>query len=547
MTPLEAARLLDLPADASSDQIEARFLEVRAKLEDKIAKAPTPGLKEKYRATLAQLTDAFETLTLAADSSSLPVLERLETSAAPAPAVPPAPSTSPTPPAPSRAPASSPKPAPRARAGHNLEFILVAVLAVALLGVGGWWVMKTRAEQAERTRIEAEAKAEAERQAELARLAAERARQEEEARKIAERERLDRLTAALRSQLAEARIAWEAIEKEERQTERALAEVKSDLRNGGSAELRDRAAALQRYLGWLTEHLEKHPAKIERAKVEELLNARLPDDAAAPMKALQGILAALERELPEKKRAMLALDGSLEIDSTPKGLAFELTDAWGRRRIGTTPATLAGLAPGSASVTFRRDGFRSETTSALVSTGKTARTAATLVSQSISLKAESDVNFWVEGKWVGRGTVTLADLAPKTYKLQVGPANRPAYPTTFEIQQQAGALSRTFDYAALAREDRTCSPCSGQGSFNRSETCRSCRGRGSVNCQKCGGEGHHWVNVNNQNVKWPCFSCSRGRVSCNSCNSRGQHSYTDTCTKCSGDGRVSQLQLALAK
>jgi hypothetical protein len=52
MSPVEAAKLLEVAPDCTPEQIEARFLELRAKLEDKIAKAPTPGLKDKYRATL---------------------------------------------------------------------------------------------------------------------------------------------------------------------------------------------------------------------------------------------------------------------------------------------------------------------------------------------------------------------------------------------------------------------------------------------------------------------------------------------------------------
>ena len=76
MTPAEAAALLEIAADSTLEQIEARFLELRRKLEDKIAKAPTPGLQAKYRASLAEITTAFETLTLAADSSTLPVLKR---------------------------------------------------------------------------------------------------------------------------------------------------------------------------------------------------------------------------------------------------------------------------------------------------------------------------------------------------------------------------------------------------------------------------------------------------------------------------------------
>src|SRR6478735_2232428 len=83
MTPAEAAKLLELPADATPEQLEARFLDLRRKLEDKVAKAPTPGLQAKYRETLVLVTTAFETLTLAGDSDSLPMLRRASVTAAP--------------------------------------------------------------------------------------------------------------------------------------------------------------------------------------------------------------------------------------------------------------------------------------------------------------------------------------------------------------------------------------------------------------------------------------------------------------------------------
>jgi TPR repeat protein len=78
MTPTESAKLLGLEPGATPEQAEARFLELRARLEEKIGRAPTPGLKEKYRATLTSVTEAFESFALAADSSSLPVLRQFE-------------------------------------------------------------------------------------------------------------------------------------------------------------------------------------------------------------------------------------------------------------------------------------------------------------------------------------------------------------------------------------------------------------------------------------------------------------------------------------
>jgi hypothetical protein len=56
MTAADAAKILDLPPDATPEQLETRFNELRAKLEDKIAKAPTPGLKAKYRESLDEIT-----------------------------------------------------------------------------------------------------------------------------------------------------------------------------------------------------------------------------------------------------------------------------------------------------------------------------------------------------------------------------------------------------------------------------------------------------------------------------------------------------------
>ncbi len=77
MSPAEAAKLLNLPAGATADQVEARFLELRASLEARIAKAPTPGLKDKYRASLEIFTSARDVLTHEAGGHLLPMLRRV--------------------------------------------------------------------------------------------------------------------------------------------------------------------------------------------------------------------------------------------------------------------------------------------------------------------------------------------------------------------------------------------------------------------------------------------------------------------------------------
>ena len=78
--------------------------------------------------------------------------------------------------------------------------------------------------------------------AEQARLAAEARRQAEEAEKLrvavaerAEQERQEKLVAELRGELAEYKVKWEALEREERSAERRLADVKSDVRSNALA------------------------------------------------------------------------------------------------------------------------------------------------------------------------------------------------------------------------------------------------------------------------------------------------------------------------
>jgi chemotaxis protein histidine kinase CheA len=365
MTPSEAAKLLELPVDSTPEKLEARFLELRARLEDKIAKAPTPGLKEKYRASLTDITAAFEILTLAADSGSLPVRER--TSPAPAPTAAPG-RSAPAAPAPDAARSSV---AP-GKASSSREFIVVALIAVLVLGGGGWWVVKTRAEAAERARQEAAAKVEQARQeaaakaelarqeaatkAEAERLAAEQRRLEAEA-KAREEAELGRL----RATQAELKIRWETIERKATSAEHRLSELKGDARAADrlsaaeQAELKARLAAQTDYVEWLQAHVERHAAKTQLARLEALLSARALADAATTAQELAAGLDASEREGEAQKTARLTMGRTVKIESAPAGLHFTGQDAYGRGLEGTTP--YAGELPwGPARVTVEPPG-----------------------------------------------------------------------------------------------------------------------------------------------------------------------------------------------
>jgi hypothetical protein len=369
MTPHDAAKILDLPVDATPEQIETRFNELRAKLEDKVAKAPTPGLKAKYRESLEEITTAFETLTLAADASSLPVLQRQRTEdigpktakpAAPVGGVPPPREASPS-------PAS-----PRKKSGGG-EFLIVAIIALAVLGAGGWWVMKTRAENAEKARLAVEhaqkaaaEKAEAERQAQLAKEKAEQEKLAQVAAEKAEKERLEKLFTSLRSRMAELNVAYDALMRVEQAAERELSELKSQERDlareqkaAPTPELRRLSAqvrAQDRLVGWLRDTLPTHPAKVSRAKTEEFLSARAVDDAAAAITAYADAIAQLKKEIAEA-RLDLAVTGSLKLSANLEGATWQLVDAFGVDRTGAAPAELDDVALGKGNLTFRRQGW----------------------------------------------------------------------------------------------------------------------------------------------------------------------------------------------
>jgi TonB family protein len=320
MLPADAAKVLDLPPDATPEQIEARFLELRRKLEDKIAKAPTPGLQAKYRESLAEITTAFEALTLAADSSSLPVTTKQGTGSK-EPGV--------TPGAPVSAPASSSPsglrsqvsglPTARRKSGSK-EFAIVALIALALLGGGGWFVMKTRAENAENERIAAEQKLQANREAEAQKKSQEEEKVRLAAAEKAEKERLAGQLASLKSRFAELDIAYEAVMRSEALAERELADMKSELRglardtaNAETRRLEQRISAQTAYLAWLRQTLPTHPASVHRARAASLLESRSIAEAA---KAVDAYTLANQQLRKDQSAALAFRDQAPEASSS---------------------------------------------------------------------------------------------------------------------------------------------------------------------------------------------------------------------------------------
>jgi hypothetical protein len=345
MTPAEAARILEVSEQATPEQVEARFHDLRRKLEDKIAKAPTPGLQAKYRDSLTELTAAFETLALAADSSALPVLKketgdrRLETGGPASPRAGSDPSH--------RSQASNHPPAKRTKSGGR-EFIVVAIIAVVVLAGGGWWVVKTRAANAEKARLAAEAKAAADKAAEEKRLAAE-----------AEKARFEQAKVQLRTVLAEAKIAWEVAEREERDAERRLSELRSELRSlrdadaARRAELEARAESAQRYSNWLRDYLLRHPLKLARAKLEEMLQATALVEAEAAGAEVGRQVQTLQRDLAMSPGG----EASLSIETNLPTVEWVIASPGPANKRGIGSGRVTGLLFGDCTVTFSHPTF----------------------------------------------------------------------------------------------------------------------------------------------------------------------------------------------
>jgi TPR repeat protein len=306
MNAADAAKLLNLPPDAPYAESEARFLELRANLEEKIGRAPTPGLKEKYRATLAEVTAAFETLALLNDTTALPVLGKTGSTVAgladPAPSRGPSTTsgaTSPTTPTPARV--APPKAPAKKKPAQSREFIAVSAIAALVLIVGGWWVLSTRAEnEASRRRAEAESQ----RTTELARAEkqiAEETKLALAAAEKAERERAERRTTQARARLTEQNLALENTLRVERSTERALSDLQSDLSSDRTnADLAKQVKAKAMYLRWLRDRLPDHPVKAAKSLAESAISNRAPEAPALLEKYAEGV-EKLKQELKDNQ------------------------------------------------------------------------------------------------------------------------------------------------------------------------------------------------------------------------------------------------------
>ncbi len=439
MTTAEAAQILQLAGDATPAQIEARFRELRAMLEEKIAKALTPGLQAKYRSSFAEITTAFETLILSADTAALPGLTSAPTAMAnpsrlpplpaqvPAPSLPPLPTSSPRSSLPPLAmqvlvQAVPPAPVTPAKKSGGKSLLLGVIAAVIVLAAGGWLFMKIQADNAEKARLEVEAKQRADSvaQQEKARITA---------AEKAGRDKKDKELAALRARVAEIHASYDSAQRSQLASERALAEMKikqDELAAAGkgsaSPEWRALATQLQaqeRYLAWFKDNLPGHPAKAARSQVMEVLTSRSIDSATPLVEAYAKTVRQLQNDIGRARDELLVLTGKLRVNSEPAGVNFTLTDVYGRTSEGRTPADLPEVPLGNTTITFKRDGWPEKMQAVTVARTETAIASANLTGGALSVTSTpSGLDFVLTGPGRterGRTPATLADVAPGDY------------------------------------------------------------------------------------------------------------------------------------
>ena len=125
----DAYRLLGLTPSSSENECRVAYDALRDKLEKKLVKAPTSGLKEKYRRSLRQVEDAFDQLNKSADGGDLPVTKLAPAEPSPRPLSPPA----------TEAPAAaSTQTSTRRSYSDEITKVAAALIAAILLGV---WFM----------------------------------------------------------------------------------------------------------------------------------------------------------------------------------------------------------------------------------------------------------------------------------------------------------------------------------------------------------------------------------------------------------------------
>lgn len=432
MTPADAAILLGVAPDSPPELLDSRFRELRSLHESKIASALTPGLRDKYSASLADITAAYEVLVVARDSAAMPALSRPPDSAA----SPSATRLPPLPPAAPTVPLSRSVAPPAARRKSALRFVVPAVAVIAMVALGVRWWQRSQAETQARLQREALAQKEA---ADARQIAETAEKQRIAAAEKAERQKREQALAVVRSRFNEANASLDSAARAQQAAERELAEWKArrdELMASGKTSTTPDARALaarieahESYVGRLADALAGHRTKTARQQAGDALAVRPPEQAAPIVESYAKVVRELQLEIAAAREQFLVITGRLRATSEPAGISFKLTDAYGRESEGTTPAELPEVPLGPATLTFRRAHWPDSVQTVTIAKGQTAAASANFTGASVQLTSTpAGLDFVFSGQGIterGQTPASLPDLPPGAYSFTV---TRPGWP-----------------------------------------------------------------------------------------------------------------------
>jgi formylglycine-generating enzyme required for sulfatase activity len=311
MTLHEAAVLLELPIDATREQIESRSQALTESIQAKISAAPAEFFKAKHRASLEQITAAVELLKLAQDvNSSDPSITRADINVTNAPfkivkkssnkgtSAPFLKYNKNTIPDPTPVP-SRPVVSARKTGISQMAIIVMVVSILVVATTWGLWRASSQREAANNDIV-------------LIHL--------------------------------ETKTRWTRIEAEFVQAKQLNSQLAADLigeqllAKSSDAKARARAKAQAEFIHWADQWAAKHPVKKSLVRLNNLISLSDFRSAAPVAKDLKSALEQAEREFAARKASLLALSKPLVLDSKPSGLRYTIIDAYGQNLEGRTPA-----------------------------------------------------------------------------------------------------------------------------------------------------------------------------------------------------------------
>jgi hypothetical protein len=195
----------------------------------------------------------------------------------------------------------------------------------------------------------------------------------------------------------------------------------------------------------MRDNLPAHPARIAKAKAEQLVSLRADTEMGPALDSYASAITQLQGDIAKARQELLVITGSLRIASTPTGLNYEATDAFGRSFTGVTPANLE-LALGRGSVRIARTFWPDFNRPVNIQRGDNPEVSAEFATGSVELTSTpSGAEVWAQDRQVGT-TPYRVELppGPRLYELRLK-GYRSAQQSGSVLAGQTLSLATTLD------------------------------------------------------------------------------------------------------